>query len=91
MYTSLIADATRRWQHIENPHLNIRFATGTDEHGTKIQRASAKDNIPVKDYCTNISEQYKIMSRNFNIGFTDFIRTTDEIHANAVQKLWVRI
>ncbi|KAK9716884.1 tRNA synthetases class I (M) [Popillia japonica] len=39
LYSSVIADAIARWQHLLNPAKQICFASGTDEHGSKIQQA----------------------------------------------------
>lgn len=67
----------------------IIFSTGTDEHGTKIQQSAAKSNVNLSDYCKNVSGKYSEMSKMFNIGYTDFIRTTEERHLKAVHEFWV--
>lgn len=66
------------------------FSTGTDEHGTKIQQAAAGANLPILEYCTKISDEYKTLFRDMNVEFTDFIRTTEERHKNAVHHFWVK-
>ncbi|XP_031350428.1 methionine--tRNA ligase, mitochondrial-like [Photinus pyralis] len=88
LYTSLIADAAQRWQQLIRPNVKITFATGTDEHGSKIQQAALKNNMAVDKYCDQISSSYKAMSANFNVGYTSFIRTTDEAHMKTVQEFW---
>ncbi|KAK5644850.1 hypothetical protein RI129_006150 [Pyrocoelia pectoralis] len=88
LYTSLIADASQRWQQLITPSAKIVFATGTDEHGSKIQHAALKNKATVEKYCDQISSSYKRMSDNFAIGYTNFIRTTDEVHITAVQEFW---
>lgn len=90
LYSSLIADAVQRWQVILNPETLVRFATGTDEHGTKIQQAAALNNKSLPEYCSFISDKYKHLANVFDIGYTDFIRTTDEKHTYAVKEFWVR-
>ncbi|KAI4462100.1 methionyl-trna synthetase [Holotrichia oblita] len=91
LYSSVIADAIARWQHLLNPTKEICFATGTDEHGSKIQQAAFKNNKSLPEYCRDISDKYKLMSSKFNIGYTDFIRTTEKRHIDAVHVMWVWI
>lgn len=91
LYSSVIADAVQRWQVMLNPEIFVRFATGTDEHGTKIQQAAAKNNKLLPEYCSLISDKYKHLSNVFDVAYTDFIRTTDEKHMTAVKAFWVRI
>lgn len=91
LYSSLIADAVQRWQVLSKPETSVRFATGTDEHGTKIQQAAAKNDKSLPEYCLLISDKYKKLSNVFSVGYTDFIRTTDENHKSAVKAFWVRV
>lgn len=91
MYSSLIADAIHRWQHLLNPRVSTIFATGTDEHGTKVQQAAAKHQRNVADYCGMVSATYKTLAEEFDVGFTDFVRTSEERHKNAVQSFWVGV
>lgn len=86
----MIADTIQRWQHIIEPNEDIIFSTGTDEHGIKIQNAALQNNVLPKNYCENISSQYKALFNQCQIGYTDFIRTSSNIaHFNAVQHFWV--
>lgn len=91
LYSSVIADAIARWQHLLNPAKQICFASGTDEHGSKIQQAALKNNKSLPEYCSEISDKYKLMSSKFNIAYTDFIRTTEKRHIDAVHVMWVGI
>ncbi|KAF5273898.1 hypothetical protein FQA39_LY01013 [Lamprigera yunnana] len=88
LYTSLIADAAFRWRSLKEQAGLNKFVTGTDEHGSKIQKAAAKHSISVEKYCGEISNQYKLMSDTFSIAYTDFIRTTDEKHRTSVTSFW---
>jgi methionyl-tRNA synthetase len=65
------------------------YVLGTDEHGTKIQQAAAKANMPLPDYCTSVSDEYRSLFKDFDVGFTDFVRTTEKRHKNAVKHFWV--
>ncbi|CAH0763259.1 unnamed protein product [Diatraea saccharalis] len=91
LYSAVVADAIQRFEKLTNPDCNIIFSTGTDEHGTKIQQAAAKNNLPLPDYCTNLSQEYRDLFKDFNVDFTDFIRTTDEKHKIAVQHFWKKL
>ena len=39
---------------------SVKLVTGTDEHGMKIQRAAAKQNIPVQQYCDSVASKYNV-------------------------------
>lgn len=66
------------------------FNVGTDEHGTKIQQAAAKAKMSPLEYCNNISNEYRGLFKEFDVEYTDFIRTTEERHKTAVKHFWVR-
>lgn len=65
------------------------FSTGTDEHGSKVQQAAAKSGITVSDYCSFVSVKYRSLVDAFDVGCTDFIRTSEQRHKAAVQSFWV--
>lgn len=67
------------------------LSTGTDEYGTKIERAAEKNKLPNEKYCDKISLTFKNMCDTFNIGYYDFIRTTENRHRVAVHHFWVNI
>ena len=85
-YSSIIADFFARFKKIDG--FKVHFLTGTDEHGLKIQRAAEEKNINTLDFCNEISLTFKNLSKTLNLTNTDFIRTTEERHKNAVQHLW---
>lgn len=89
LYSSVIADTACRWQQLYGKHENYKLATGTDEHGTKIQQAAAQHNTQLETYCANISDKYRELAKVFSVNCTDFIRTTDAAHEQAVQHFWV--
>nr|XP_049705256.1 methionine--tRNA ligase, mitochondrial [Helicoverpa armigera] len=91
LYTAVVADAIQRFEKLTNPDYQIVFSTGTDEHGTKIQQAAAKAKLSLPEYCTNISEEYKQLFKEFNVDYTDFIRTTEERHKTAVRHFWNKL
>lgn len=91
LYSSVIADAIFRFEKLLGHHSTYNFSTGTDEHGSKIQQAAQKNNTPVQEYCDQISNEYKTLFRNFNVDYTDIIRTTESRHHNAVEQFWVSL
>lgn len=91
LYSALVADAIQRFEKLTNPTYQVIFSTGTDEHGTKIQQASARAKMSPLEYCTNISNEYKGLFKEFDVEYTDFIRTTEERHKTAVQHFWKKL
>lgn len=91
LYSSIIADAIKRWNQLIQSEVKVVLSTGTDEHGTKIQRSAKSHNTTVETYCQEISSKYRLMSDAFNISYTDFIRTSENRHKLSVQQFWVRV
>lgn len=91
LYSSVLADATCRWHALKQGINLVKLATGTDEHGIKIQKAALKANCDLDSYCDNYSAKFRSMADTFAVAYTDFIRTTDVVHIKAVQKFWVGI
>ena len=85
-YTSVIADFFARFKRMDG--FNVHFLTGTDEHGLKIQRAAENRNIDPLQFCDQISQTFRDLSKTLNLSNTDFIRTTEDRHKKTVQHLW---
>jgi len=85
-YSSIIADFFARFKRIDG--FNVHFLTGTDEHGLKIQRAAENQGIDPLEFCDQISQTFRDLSKTLNLSNTDFIRTTEERHKKTVQHLW---
>ena len=85
-YSSIIADFFARFKSIDD--YNVHFLTGTDEHGLKIQRSAEKAGKKPKEFCDQISQTFKDLSKTLNLSNTDFIRTTEDRHKKTVQHLW---
>lgn len=88
-YTTVAADAIARFKRLTG--YDVMFLTGTDEHGQKIQRIAEEKGVTPKEYVdkvvAGIQELWKIM----DISYDKFIRTTDEYHKKAVQKLFKQL
>ena len=85
-YSSIVADFFARFKRIEG--YNVLFLTGTDEHGLKIQRAAEKNKKKPLEFCNEISQTFKELSKTLNLSNNDFIRTTEVRHHKYVQNLW---
>ena len=85
-YSSIIADFFARFKRMDG--FDVHFLTGTDEHGLKIQRAAENMNIEPLEFCDQISQTFRDLSKVLNLSNTDFIRTTEERHKKSVQYLW---
>ena len=88
-YSSIIADFFARFKRMDG--FNVHFLTGTDEHGLKIQRAAENKKIEPLEFCNQISQTFRDLSKTLNLSNTDFIRTTEDRHKKTVQYLWSKL
>lgn len=64
------------------------YLTGTDEHGQKIQQKAEEQGVSPQEYVDTMVAQIKELWKKLDISYDDFIRTTDERHKKAVQKIF---
>ena len=83
-YTSVAADTLARWRRLWGD--DVMFLTGTDEHGTKIQRAAEAKGITPQELVDRTSAQFRALTPLLDLTNTDFIRTTEPRHVRAVQQ-----
>ncbi|RBA08863.1 methionyl-tRNA synthetase [Fusarium proliferatum] len=83
----VLADVIKRWKQISGHEAYL--ATGTDEHGMKIQQAALGVEIPPKEFCDNNAHKFKDLAEHANISHDFFIRTTDQEHKDVVQQFWL--
>ncbi len=88
-YTSVATDFLARYHRIIGN--DVRFQTGTDEHGLKIQKAAEKEDIKPIDLCDKNSTKFRELSKILNISNNDFIRTTEDRHIKGAQFLWNKL
>jgi methionyl-tRNA synthetase len=69
----------------------VVFATGTDEHGLKIQEAARAAGATPTAFTDRVSSEFRAMGSAFNISADDFVRTTEARHAKVVRWLWRRL
>ena len=77
-YTTVVADAVARYRRATG--WDVRFLTGTDEHGQKIERAAAKLGIEPIVLADRVVSRYRELWKRLSISHDDFIRTTEERH-----------
>lgn len=88
-YTTVMCDIYARLCRIRG--YDVKFSTGTDEHGKKIEQSALKLNQPPKKFTDDISLLFRSLLPKLNISNTDFIRTTDDNHKKTVQYFWQKL
>lgn len=88
-YTTVAADAISRYKRLKG--YDVMFLTGTDEHGQKIQRKAEEKGISPKQYVDQIVAGIRELWKLMDITNDRFIRTTDEQHEAAVQKIFKKL
>jgi len=85
MYENIVADVIAR--HRRRMGDDVRFLTGTDEHGQRIERSAAKQGIEPIELADRVVADHHRLWRKLNISYDDFIRTTESRHRVAVHEL----
>lgn len=88
-YTTIACDAEARFQRLEGK--DVFFLTGTDEHGLKIEQKAEALNTTPKAYVDGMAEDIKKLWDLLEITNDKFIRTTDDYHEKAVQKIFQKL
>ncbi|THW73293.1 hypothetical protein D6D19_05778 [Aureobasidium pullulans] len=86
LYTMVLSDVLKRWQLLKGKKAIL--LTGTDEHGMKIQQASAKAGSDPKPFCDKGADIFKTLAARAELSNDHFIRTTDAAHKEAVEYAW---
>ncbi len=85
-YTTVACDSIARYKRMQG--YDVMFLTGTDEHGQKIEQKAAEKGVTPKQYVDEIVEIFKNLWSFMNISYDRYIRTTDDYHVEAVQKIF---
>ncbi len=85
-YTSLACDVIARFKRLDG--FDVLFLTGTDEHGQKVQTAAKKAGVSPIEFTDKFSKNFEDLTKIMNFSNSNFIRTTNLIHHENVQKLW---
>ena len=85
-YCTVAADAIARYKRLQG--YDVMFLTGTDEHGQKIERIAKSQGVTPKQYVDKVVSGIKDLWKEMDISYDKFIRTTDDYHVKAVQKIF---
>nr|MBN2277510.1 methionine--tRNA ligase [candidate division Zixibacteria bacterium] len=84
-YTTIAADLLTRFQRLKGRE--AFFLTGTDEHGNKVAEAAAASGLAPQEFCDRVVRQYEKAWKALSIEYDDFIRTTQDRHIRALEKI----
>ena len=88
-YTTVAADVLARFKRLTG--YDVKFLTGTDEHGEKIQEAAREAGMTPKEYLDKMVSEIKELWKAMDISYDIFIRTTDEEHKERVQNIFQKL
>ena len=88
-YEYIATDAIARFKRLDG--FDVRFLTGTDEHGLKVAQAATAAGMPTAELARRNSDVFQRMQETLNISFDRFIRTTDADHHESSKEIWRRM
>ncbi|NLN84199.1 MAG: methionine--tRNA ligase [Firmicutes bacterium] len=88
-YCSIMADTLARFHRLIGDE--VFFLTGTDEHGQKVEEKAQESGKSPQDYVDTIDLEFKALWKKLGISYDAYIRTTDQKHKLAVQKIFLKL
>ena len=88
-YEGVLTDAIARYKRLTG--YDVKFHTGTDEHGEKVEQNAQKNNQNPQEYVDNISLEVKRILDLLNVSYDKFVRTTNPNHKKIVQKIFQKL
>lgn len=88
-YTTIACDVLARYKRMMN--YDVRYLTGLDEHGQKIQQKAEKSGITPQTYVDGMTKDVKELWKLLDISYDQFIRTTDDFHEEMVAKIFEKL
>jgi methionyl-tRNA synthetase len=88
-YEYIATDAIARFNRLDG--FDVRFLTGTDEHGLKMAQAAEAEGLPTAELARRNSDVFQRLQQRLNISFDRFIRTTEADHHEASKDIWRRM
>ena len=88
-YEAVLADSIARYKRAEG--YDVRFQTGTDEHGQKIELKAAEANVTPQQFVDGVAGEIKEIWDLMNTSYDKFVRTTDSYHKAQVQKIFKKL
>ena len=89
VYEIVLADAIARYKRLSG--YDVRFQTGTDEHGQKVEEKANQAGITPKEFVDEVAGIIKQQFDVMNVSYDHFIRTTDDYHERQVQKIFKKL
>ncbi|AYW48023.1 methionine--tRNA ligase [Tetragenococcus osmophilus] len=88
-YTTIACDAMARYKRLMG--FDVFYLTGVDEHGEKIEKKAEELGVAPQDYVDKMAVDIKKLWKTLGISYDKFIRTTDDYHQEAVQKIFQQL
>ena len=88
-YTTVACDAAARFERMMGK--DVRYLTGMDEHGLKIQQSAEKAGVTPLEHVNKIASETKQLWKDLKITYDDFIQTTEIRHTEIVQKVFEQL
>ena len=88
-YEAILADSIVRYKRQQG--YDVRFQTGTDEHGQKVELKAAEKGVTPKEFVDEVSGEIRRIWDLVGTSYDKFIRTTDEDHEQQVQKIFKKL
>lgn len=88
-YESILTDVMARFKRLDG--YDVKFLTGTDEHGEKVAKTAEKNGMSPKDFADKNAASFVEMTTTLGISNDDFIRTTEARHYVASKAIWQKL
>lgn len=88
-YSTVAGDVIARYKRLQG--FDVRYLTGTDEHGQKIQEKAQNAGMSELDYLDGMIKDIKALWEKLDISNDDFIRTTERRHTEVVEKIFEKL
>lgn len=88
-YEYISADALARFARLDG--YDVRFLTGTDVHGQKMQQTAEKEGIPTAELADRNGDRFQALQDRLGSSYQRFIRTSDADHKIASEEIWRRM
>lgn len=88
-YCTILSDVQARYRRAAG--YDVKFLTGLDEHGEKVETAAAEHHMTPQEWCDSLAPAFTKIWKTLEISNDDFIRTTEPRQERAVRYLWNRM
>ena len=88
-YTNIVSDTIARFKQLDG--YKVKFLTGVDEHGQKVEKSAQKYKTKIKLYIDSVAANFMNLTKELNLSNNYFNRTTDISHKSFVQNVWKKL